>query len=473
LIQISRTLVRTLRSVLRRAARRTERVRPIVQFQADSDGLRLRTHLTSVAVEYHVPGSYLAEHVLLPLDALADFEGRGDAIVSIDRTERGKARAQWQDGVVPQVKEYDGEDPAKLPQWPALPIAMTPQDPSLWKALADAAQSAGTEAVRYALTDIQLRGRSGEIVATDGRQLLIQSGYPFPWQEDLRIPATPLFACKELASEDPLSLGHTDAYLTLQLGPWTMHLYFDKEGRYPKVDDVLPSPSATLTHWRIDPADSAFLAKALPRLPGAQDEHAPITVDLNGQALLRARDAEQNRTTELVLARSSADRPVRFVVNRNFVARALELGLTEAHIVNADSVFLFQDARRKFVVMPLSKDTAVPASKDALRIQSTDVETVSPTSVPERNKPMAKNPTSSTTTNGNGTAHRPDTPPNNGESHGGYSALIAEAEALKALLRDVYARANGLLLSIKRQRKQAHAVQATLANLRQLQHIDG
>jgi len=49
---------------------------------------------------------------------------------------------------------------------------------------------------------------------------------------------------------------------------------------------------------------------------------------------------------------------------------------------------------------------------------------------------------------------------------------LVEAEALKALLRDAYTRTNQLLLAIKRQKKQAHAVRATLASLRQLQHLD-
>ena len=54
----------------------------------------------------------------------------------------------------------------------------------------------------------------------------------------------------------------------------------------------------------------------------------------------------------------------------------------------------------------------------------------------------------------------------------GLDALLTEAEALKSSLRDAYARTNQLLLAIKRHKKQAHAVRATLASLRQLQHID-
>ena len=54
----------------------------------------------------------------------------------------------------------------------------------------------------------------------------------------------------------------------------------------------------------------------------------------------------------------------------------------------------------------------------------------------------------------------------------GLDALLAEAEALKTSLQDAYARTNQLLLAIKRHKKQAQAVRATLASLRQLQHLD-
>ena len=54
----------------------------------------------------------------------------------------------------------------------------------------------------------------------------------------------------------------------------------------------------------------------------------------------------------------------------------------------------------------------------------------------------------------------------------GITALIAETEALRTLLRDAHSQTSRLLVHIKRHKKQAHAVQATLASLRQLQHIE-
>ena len=51
--------------------------------------------------------------------------------------------------------------------------------------------------------------------------------------------------------------------------------------------------------------------------------------------------------------------------------------------------------------------------------------------------------------------------------------LMVEAEALKTLLRSAFSQTNKLLAAVRKHRKQAQAVQSTLASLRKLQHVDG
>jgi hypothetical protein len=73
--------------------------------------------------------------------------------------------------------------------------------------LADASSSAARESVRYAVSNIQLRGRPGEIIATDGRQLLLQSGFKFPFTDDVLVPSSTVFGCKELDGGGEVSIG--------------------------------------------------------------------------------------------------------------------------------------------------------------------------------------------------------------------------------------------------------------------------
>ena len=66
----------------------------------------------------------------------------------------------------------------------------------------------------------------------------------------------------------------------------------------------------------------AFLTKALPRLPGAKQDRASVTVDLNGQAVLRARAEGQGQVTEVVLAQSDIQgKAVRLNLDRDFRSR--------------------------------------------------------------------------------------------------------------------------------------------------------
>ena len=52
----------------------------------------------------------------------------------------------------------------------------------------DAAMSVmAKESSRLALTRIQLRGSSGEVVSTDSRHMLLQTGFSFPWSGDVLV----------------------------------------------------------------------------------------------------------------------------------------------------------------------------------------------------------------------------------------------------------------------------------------------
>ena len=58
-------------------------------------------------------------------------------------------------------------------------------------------------------------------------------------------------------------------------------------------------------------------------------------------------------------------------------------------------------------------------------------------------------------------------PPDNGTAD-----VVEQAEAVKASLREAASKTTRLITALKRHRKQAKAVQCTLAALKQLQNID-
>jgi len=472
MIEFPRSLARQLWAVLRRAVPKPHGPHgPLVEFQTGPKGLYVRVAHPEVSVEFQQPGANPAESVKLPMVALADFEGKSPDVVTLERNNDGQVIARWQDAGMPQVNEYEAGDGDKAPAFPDSPDRLVRNPPGLLKALEEAGHCTASDSVRYALHRLQLRGRSGEVVATDGKQLLLQGGYHFPWEEDVLMPSVPVFGSRELGQEVHVEIGRTKQRVVVRIGSWTFHLRIDTEGRFPKVGQVIPKLGAGATHWRIAPEDAAFLARALPRLPAEDDADKPLTVDLNGQVCLRARDSRQGRISEVVLARSEyTGRPVRFSVNRQFLARVLQLGFDEVHVQNADSPLLCQDNQRTFVVMPLPKAGCIAPTEDALRVVSAQEEQQPPPTSPERKKTTMPSPSS----NVNGHAaehHNPRVlPAENGNISAG--SVIAEAQALKDTLRDAYGRVNRLVAALKRQKKQSKLVQTTLASLKQLQQIE-
>jgi len=79
-------------------------------------------------------------------------------------------------------------------------------------------------------------------------------------------------------------------------------------------------------------------------------------------------------------------------------------------------------------------------------------------------------------TNGNGpTASRSSEPAREETAANGLGigALIAEAQALKEVLRDGYERANRLFTALKRHSKQTEVLRSALTSLRRLQGLSG
>jgi hypothetical protein len=444
----------------------------VVVFQTDRNGLHVRARNANIAVEFSQPGSYAADEIAIPNEALADFEGRKEGTVQLERS-ADSVTASWQEGIVPQTRTYGIIDAKRLPDVPAMPTRMEPQRDELLKALQDASATAAHDAVRYAVNNLQLRGKQGKLVATDGKQLLVQQGFRFPWDDDVLVPASAVFGCKELASSSTVSIGRAEEVVTLALGPWTLHLAINKDGRYPQTDAIVPSPKQSSTVFELDPGDADFLLRTLDSLPGAADEHHPVTIEGNGQFIVRAKGEQQPTPTEVVLARSGVQgKSVRVVTDRSFLARALQLGFGRMHVYAPDKPIVCRDDKRTFLWVPLDAKAALAGSGDAIRVSSTDGASAptEPAAADDSAEPAAQ----ATPTEETPVTERPCRPEHgsNGSERSGIGELLAEAEAVKELLRQAFARTHQLISSVRRYRKQAYAVQNSLRALQQLQHID-
>jgi hypothetical protein len=469
LIELSRPLARAFRAVMKKMTPNGNRrdLPTVVGIRTDRNGLHMQAQNSAIVLEHTISGSYAAtEEIALPAEALGDFEAKKDSQVRIE-LKQGVVVASWQDKV-PQLRQYQ---PGTMPQPVASPTHSQAQPANLLTALQDARDTASDDAVRYASNCLQLRGKAGQIVGTDGRQMLVLSGFTFGWDDDVLIPATPIFGCRELYGHDPVHIGRSDKYVTITVGPWMLHLAI-QEGRFPNVDHVLPDANEKATVLNLDPGDREFLLGTLGSLPGGDEEYSAVTVEGNGQVCVRAKSVDQPTPTEIVLARSSVQgKKISFATSRCFLGRVLALGFNRISVFGPERPVLCRDDRRQFIWQPLEKKLIVDAGENVIRVSSADstVATVpapvvvnEPTPVvttPIKDEPLVQEATPSETV-ANGTAEK-----------NGIAAVLDEAEAIKDVLRQAYTRMHQLVIGVKRYRKQAQMVKSALGSLRQLQEV--
>lgn len=472
MITITRSLARQLRAVFRRAG--IGKVHggygQRALFLASGETLQIRGLSYNAAVEYQAAYQGDAVEALVPLDLFADCEGSPPDPVQLDFGVAEKVTASWTDKRVPVLLDYATSAPDDtLPPFPPTPETFAANAPDMWAALRDAAATTDHQPHRFALSCVQLCGTSGKIVATDGQQALVQSGFAFAWTEDLLVPASGVFGSRELPADQPIQVGKTEDWVTFRIGPWTMSLRLEKDARFPDVSRHISDPTAATSHLRIADSDGDFLNDALPRLPCDDNTNCPITLDLNGQVLIRGRAADQSRATELALSNSRLEGDAITVnSNREYLLRALRLGFRDVHFYGREQPVLCDDGRRQLVWALLSPESPIPSSPDLIRIPSIQRQADDVGGHPQ--SPRSKTTVSEPTTQSPPTSEKPATKAKRSSATKRPSP-IEQAIVFRDALRAAVIQANELIRCLKQQKREARLVQTTLASLKQLQKV--
>jgi len=453
MIELPRDVARLFRAVLRKSVLVAEPRTscPSILLQTGKQGLTLSCQQGDVALRYHTPSNLPTEAIALPFTLLADLEGRGSGTVQLEQISPVKGRVCWSEGTV----SFDTATPDSLPAPPQPAGKPTQLEPEFLSALADATRSTNRDAVRYALQHLMLRGKDGAVVATDGRQLLVQRGYPLPWKDNVLIRALPVFGCRELPKEEPILLGRSGEQVTLEIGPWLLSFKTDNSLRFPDVDHVIPSTRGGLSRLHLDPQDADVLTRDLPKMPGRDDNHSPVILELGEPVRVCPADGEKP-IAELVLARSRFEGPaVRACMDRNLLLRAIQLDFRQIIVIRPDKPILCQDEKRTYLWMPLGDPAS--SGKPAAPQPVTTTPVSDPIPPITRSKPMP-------TLNG----QRPTPEPQPGTEE---ADPLVEAEALRVQLQETLTRTVRLITCLKQQRRQNRVVQSAMASLRRLQEI--
>lgn len=460
-IEMSRRLLKRIRVVFAKALNLTSPSRaPAVTFQSSENHTYVQIVGTDAAVRYRLEGRNDFTPFAVPFEFLKRCEGTKDQPLSLS-LEPDAVVASWEDGGIPQTERCAGGDPV---EFPALPEDFTSNPPGLLTALREAVNTTDRFSSRYALNCLRLRGAGGQIAATDSYQLFAQSGFDFPWDEDLLMPASRALACPDFDTNDAVEIGKTDDWVAIQSGPWTIQLRLEQDRRFPDLDRQLEFATHETT-LHLNDADADFLANSVKRLPAAKQHNSPVTVDLNGTVAVRAKGEDERDITELVLNGSSrTGEAVRFVTNRNFLARAAKLGFREVEIEDVNSPVRCRDDNRTYVWALLGEADALKPGENVTRIDSP----VDPnhTHAAHNSSPA---PVKRRTTPRMPTANRTSKQEATGDES---TELLDAAETLKSSLRDALSKTTNLIAGLKRQRTQTKRIRSAVASLKQLETLE-
>ncbi len=372
MISIPRSLALQFRAVARRAGFSVRRA-AYVRLMATPAALRLLVADARVAVELRSDGRYVADDLTVPLQLFADCEGKSGDLVTIRPGEAGHLVASWDEEGVPQHRDYLVADETAVPMLPAAPADWTRHDSSFLIALRDGIATTDTGDTRYALDCVQWKG-DGSLGATDGKQLLVQMGFPLGGRNDLLVVASDVFASRELSGDHPVEVGATADWMSTHVGDWTIHHAIHKQGRFPDLSRGIPQSATVGTRLQLDPADVEFVSERIGLLPVANDTHRPVTLDMNGSVAIRTRQDATSPVTELVLSRSRREGPqLRITTNREYLLRAIRLGFTDVGFADNASPCVCTDGRRTYAWSVLDPKESVEATADAQRLESVAV----------------------------------------------------------------------------------------------------
>lgn len=413
------------------------------------DGMRTVavTTIDGVTLTHHASADKEGDDlIVLPATVLAEVEGGTDEAVTLDRESKLRGVLRWPGGG-PRALPVELILPGKQHELPA-PPSLTPVAAKLLTALHECGRTAARESGRYALSKVQLQGKAGRVVGTDGKAALLWRGFRFPFSDDVLVPALPVFGAKPLARVTEVAVGRTATHLIVAAGSWAVWLPTDAKAKFPDVAAVVPRHAPTTV--TIDESDAAELLPALPGLPGSDHELRPVTLDAGGVVRVRGQYEAGERVDEVrqvMLARSAVTGPAaRAVLDRRVLARALALGCRTLKLT-PDKPVVAEGDDITLVAAQLDPALAAPPAAD----EPPAPEVVTPNPIPTERRTTMK-PES------NG-----QTPPRGDPAH-----PLEVAEGLRDALADAAAKAARLVAVLRHSRKEKKALASVLSSLQQL-----
>jgi len=269
------------------------------------------------------------------------------------------------------------------------------------------------------------------VVGTNGRHLYSCNSFQLPLQQSLIIPRHKFLVWKEFNFDGDWRLKvpvtaeeKTPEFIQISSRRWR-YLTRLIDGNYPNWKQVLPDDKAAHTRLQFDPQQLEANIDLLRRLPIYDERHETVGVEFKEhQCSVLARASLEDPWTRVPLAGCQGQgRDVTVFVDRRYLTRALDFGLTSLGVIDEGSSLKFHAPGKQMVVMPVRvpeyTGTVAPARA---AIPSTPAPTPEP-AVPLQTQVPAQtdNPT-------------PEARPKDAAA----SAALPTAPTIEALLADIH-----------------------------------
>ncbi|TSA37534.1 MAG: hypothetical protein D4R65_00665, partial [Verrucomicrobiaceae bacterium] len=246
----------------------------------------------------------------------------------------------------PELKEF--------PEEPAFEIKTVALPESFQRRFIETMGCSSTDATRYVLNGILLDVSDPachNMVGTDGRHLFSANSFTLPLSESVIVPSHKLLLWRGLADLPWALAGQkkkNNTLVRIAAGNWMMTLK-TIEGNYPNWKQVVPKTEQRRTTVTLP--DEHEFAKIVNGLPGGDLNDKPVDLVIeNGAVSVKSNTG----ASSILLEGAKAKGPdIKIRLNRNYLTKAFDFGLTNISLIDPMSALLFTREGRQMVVMPL------------------------------------------------------------------------------------------------------------------------
>lgn len=358
---------------------------------------------------------------------------------------------------------FEPLDPKDFPEEPAIeqsPVGLPESFPERFReALACASKDTTRPILNGVFLDVG-ESTGHYLVATDGRHLFSANSFKLPVPMSVVLPNLRILGWSGLGGQWALALEKNGRRFRLQAGAWTVSSK-TVEGSFPNWKQVIPKTPETVLSL---PENHSF-KETVKRFPEGTDRDKGILL-VSERGVVSLRDPSGKSSSSLPGA-TVAGPDISVCVNRDYLAKALDYGLTTIGLTDPTSALHFRNEGRQMVVMPIRRD------------QQPQAETPTP--------PTEQKPTMTTATNGataphiNGTREVPTNGnirpigPVSTNSKPAIEVAIDNLDSFKSHLREALSGISEITTllrqAIRDQRSNEREIQSVRQTLRSLQGV--